>query len=75
MNAHERLLHRWASRAQRELVLDGIFDEGRWSSAHIRILFVLKDAYDSDNPDKGWELREYAKQEGDLPPSLGPAAS
>lgn len=64
MNAHEQLLRRWASRAQRGLVLDGIFDEGRWSSASIRILFVLKDAYDSDNPDDGWDLREYAKQEG-----------
>jgi len=64
MNRHESLLRRWRSRARHDLVCDGIFDEGLWASAPTRVLFILKEAYDSDNPGKGWDLRDLARQEG-----------
>ena len=64
MDAHERLLQRWEALAGCEIVLDGIFDAAGWQSAPIRILFVLKDAYDSEHANEGWDLRKYARQQG-----------
>ena len=64
MNSHEDLLDRWKSRAESEIVKDGVFDEARWKSAPLRVLFILKDAYDSENPKEGWDLRQFAHEEG-----------
>jgi len=41
-------------------ITDGIIDEERWKSAEIKILYILKEAYESDeNQSEEWDLAKY----------------
>jgi len=43
-----------------ELIRDGIVDPATWKSSHPKLLYVLKEAYDTNDPNKGWDLRDFA---------------
>ena len=45
----------------RAFVSDGIIDESRWRSAPRRVLFLLKEAYDSRPQPIGFDLRQFIR--------------
>jgi hypothetical protein len=70
MNEHEQLLDEWASRPDPDnvphsdcaFIRDGILDLDRWEKAPTKVLFLLKEAYDLQNPPKGFDLRELFRE-------------
>ena len=44
--------------AGRAFIVDGVIDESRWARAPRRVLFLLKEAYDSSKEQAGFDLRE-----------------
>jgi len=61
---HENLLGAISDKAhhdKRSFIKDGIIDEKKWIASPLRILFILKEAYDKDGD--GYDLRHTIREE------------
>jgi hypothetical protein len=65
--AHADLLAEWARKsphAEQAFYPDGVIDPEKWAEAPIKILFLNKEAHDSNNPDtEGFDLTSLIREE------------
>ncbi len=62
MDEHEQLLNRWAEKDLHKgkgFIRDGIVDPVRWNSAARKVLFLLREAYDSEKRAERFDLRSW----------------
>lgn len=60
IDQHENLLEKWARRQihkNKPFIKDGIIDPSKWKNAKRKVLFLLKEAYNAENPKDSWDLR------------------
>ncbi|MFM2199905.1 MAG: hypothetical protein RLZZ505_3337 [Verrucomicrobiota bacterium] len=64
--AHANLLAEWAQRsphAEQAFYPDGVIEPEKWANAPIKILFLNKEAHDSNNPDtEGFDLTRLIRE-------------
>lgn len=59
--SEDLLFEKW-SKTKNGFVTDGIINEDEWNKSNPKILFILKEANDTDGG--GWDLREFISQGG-----------